>query len=415
MNGDPNDPAIDPSACALPDGSYSRMQPSTSHRVQGSSRELCPAIDENDSPILYFRHYAKCTVCAADEEARDKTEFGKGTALEPKATWWTKSRLERHQNSQAHKNAVKRAEARPVASLEQSVAQQQEKQRSATAKRKAEVEIQTKEQVSSLVRTVIQKAFDSSAFSSLRPEIELQKANGANVPDPETYGTHTDDHSAANVTVFLSDLEKDEIMTEVKKNAKWWSFCTDGSSDRSQEHVVAVLVMWIDHDGQTWMALWDIVECDGDAASQFAMLRVEFIELDWNKCVGGSLDGASVNFGTRNGIVARCTKVNPIVVFVHCSVRETKTLSLSLSLTHTHTHTHSRLIHTHTHTHTHTMLYVPDANDSVYCRIEMCHRDTGMCHRDTGMCRRDTGMCHRDCTVTLECAVVTLECAIVIV
>ena len=103
----------------------------------------------------------------------------------------------------------------------------------------------------------------------------------------------------------------------------------------SSEHVVAVLVMWIDHDGQTWMALWDIVECDGDAASQFAMLRVEFIELDWNKCVGGSLDGASVNFGTRNGIVARCTKVNPIVVFVHCSVRETKTLS------HTHTHTHT--------------------------------------------------------------------------
>ena len=53
MNGDPNDPAIDPSACALPDGSYSRMQPSTSHRVQGSSRELCPAIDENGSPILF--------------------------------------------------------------------------------------------------------------------------------------------------------------------------------------------------------------------------------------------------------------------------------------------------------------------------------------------------------------------------
>ena len=173
---------------------------------------------------------------------------------------------------------------------------QQARKETENAKCEAEIAAQTVEQLSALVRTVLKSAFTATAFRDLHDEMELQKANGANVADPTMYGSHANRDSSRDSTIFMSDLEKADIIVAVQK-AVLWTFCGDGSSDSSLEHCVAVLVMWIDESGQTWCALWDILDCDGDAMSQFAMLREEFVMLDWKKLVGGSLDGASVNFG----------------------------------------------------------------------------------------------------------------------
>ena len=39
--------------------------------------------------------------------------------------------------------------------------------------------------------------------------------------------------------------------------------------------------------------------------------------------IGGSLDGASVNFGVRAGIVARFQAASPFAIFVHCAGHRT--------------------------------------------------------------------------------------------
>ena len=119
---------------------------------------------------------------------------------------------------------------------------QQARKETENAKREAEIAAQTVEQLSALVRTVLKSAFTATAFRDLHDEMELQKANGANVADPTMYGSHANRDSSRDSTIFMSDLEKADIIVAVQK-AVLWTFCGDGSSDSSLEHCVAVLVM----------------------------------------------------------------------------------------------------------------------------------------------------------------------------
>eukprot|EP01046_Picozoa_sp_COSAG06_P055627 COSAG06_NODE_10283_length_1711_cov_1.601737_2_plen_397_part_01 len=296
------------------------------------SDRVKPVVDAHNNPVVYQRFYAMCKWCAEDLSQRRSAEpaVGQGSfarapgVLEPD-TWWKPWNFKLHEDSQRHKDAVKHHESGTNGSIERSMdqsaaaaAQQSENRSNEQKQQDAQIALQDREQRKSIVRTVLKQAFTATAFSDLEIEMSLQDANGANVATPGKYGSEDTKHGARELTIFMSNLEKDHLRKRVQA-ADYWTFCADGSADRSMEHCVAILVIWIESDGTVYCALWDIVDCAGDSASLYAMLRDEFVGLDDHKLMGGSLDGASVNFGSRKGIANRFARVNVVMIWIHCA------------------------------------------------------------------------------------------------
>jgi len=213
----------------------------------------------------------------ADKDGKN-TDAGRGTWLEPMSTWFSNSVVKKHEAGSTHAMAVMRQHDAPKQLIQHAVesssalaAQQSETAKRKRTEREEIVDAAAFEQKAALVRTVIKMAYKAEAFSSVSINIELQAANAAKTVKPGTYGSHDSKDSARELTVYLADMDKKEVREAVRKSTAW-TFCADGSSDRSMAHCVAVLVMWIDAEGRVWCALWEIVDCDGDAASQYTML-----------------------------------------------------------------------------------------------------------------------------------------------
>ena len=291
---------------------------------------------------VFARRYLQCADCAAHKDVAKNNKACNNEWIEGKG-WWTTSLLQKHEDLQSHIDAVAATQMEALAAAQttlgsvasspstsiitamqrSALAADQEAEVIASAeatareRRETEERRQSFEQRAALVRMTLKMAWQGQALGHLNLEVQTAAANGANVPKSGKYGSHTTREGATGFTMFMSDLSKEEV-DEAVGDAVFWSVVADGSSDRSMKHAVAVVVMWINRKGEVHTDLWDIVECGGGAADQFNMLKAEFKNLNWDTLIGGSFDGASVNFGKRSGLATRVSNVAAFALFCHC-------------------------------------------------------------------------------------------------
>ena len=285
------------------------------------------------------RHFLQCAECAACVEVAGNNKAVNGAWIEPKE-FWTGKVLKKHEELSSHVAAVKANAARDAVNVNGAesdlgnIASSLQRATVVAAEHKDNAEKLEAERVSqraenerhvafqqraSLVRTTLKLAWNGQALSHMTLEVETAAANGAEVPKASDYGSHATAHGSKNLTVFMSDISKEEIADNLR-DAVFWGLVSDGSSDRAMKHAVGIVVMWINRDGSVHCNLWDINECGGSAAAQFAMLKQEFDDagVDWDLCIGGSFDGASVNFGRRSGLAVRISNLAAFALFCHC-------------------------------------------------------------------------------------------------
>lgn len=83
-------------------------------------------------------------------------------------------------------------------------------------------------QLSGLVRTVIKMAYDAQPFSALEMDVKCARANGAELPNPDAYGSGCNGDQAKELTIVISKYKKEQIQESVQKSL-FWTFACDAT------------------------------------------------------------------------------------------------------------------------------------------------------------------------------------------
>eukprot|EP01047_Picozoa_sp_COSAG01_P091821 COSAG01_NODE_23332_length_819_cov_1.302778_1_plen_238_part_10 len=213
-------------ATLTPSGEYAVNV--SKRRNSGVEATTCRVVEPTNE--VYELHFLTCAIC---KQGGADTDYARGDKLEPLGSWWTKGVLAAHARSIAHTTALKEVQPPPPVAPPQpiSVAMDAAQQLSAAQQLQTETlrQEQTRAQLGAVVRTVLHQAKNASAFAGLPGLIELQAANGANVPASTSYGGHTSQHSSKDLTLFISKMEKEDI-TKAVEASSFWTFVVDGSS-----------------------------------------------------------------------------------------------------------------------------------------------------------------------------------------
>jgi len=152
-------------------------------------------------------------------------------------SWFTPAILKNHEDSHGHKSAVQtqiklaKKEAEIAKSLKASTSAASAQQHCHDSQRTAQNELEKAvefAQLSGLVRTVIKMAYDAQPFSALGMDVKCARANGAELPDPDAYGSGCNGDRAKELTIVISNYKKQQIKESVQKSL-FWTFACDAT------------------------------------------------------------------------------------------------------------------------------------------------------------------------------------------
>ncbi|KAL8572378.1 hypothetical protein ACOMHN_023147 [Nucella lapillus] len=159
-------------------------------------------------------------------------------------------------------------------------------------------------------------AKEELSFTHMKALVLLQKKNGLNITP--TYDN--DVRCAELISTIASDLQE-ENASQIK-DCKYISIMIDGATDSSVTENEAVYVRYVE-DGvpvNHLVSLTEVSYAHADGVLEcINSSMVKFGLENWkDKLVGFCADGATVNLGQSNGVVAKLREDNPKLIDIHC-------------------------------------------------------------------------------------------------
>ncbi|XP_041357942.1 zinc finger protein 862-like isoform X3 [Gigantopelta aegis] len=171
------------------------------------------------------------------------------------------------------------------------------------------------DQVRKLLRTAFFIAKEELPFSLFPNILELQKIHGVQLGQGYSYDKACGDFVDCIEEVAMNDLNK--------CLASYLSVLIDGSTDSSTTERESVFILFMEN-GITKIKFLSLESApSSDAAGVITALESALQRTgltNWkSKCVGLGCDGASVNLGIRNGVIAKMREAGiPWLVGIHC-------------------------------------------------------------------------------------------------
>ena len=127
------------------------------------------------------------------------------------------------------------------------------------------------------MRTVFNAAKNHQSLSSHVNNVKLQQDNFG----PDSMGTKCANYNAArDMTMAISEVIQKDLVEKIRTMNEPFSLILDGSTDRTQDHVLAVLFQWVTPEGEIQEGFYKLIKIgfDESAKGQFLAFEKEMKE-----------------------------------------------------------------------------------------------------------------------------------------